>query len=247
MHGYLNQAWVLEALGVPVNYSASSHAVAKAFDGTSDFDRAGSSEAVSYLLDSGVKVHMVYGDRDYACGWIGGEAASLAIQYSGTEKFKNAGYAPILSSTGIGGFVRQYGNFSFSRVFQAGHEGELLSVFVLHLDSHGSLGPWYQPELYYKIFMRAMFNKDIATGIIPVFDQLATIGPSSTFHVKNKIPDRPEPRCYTLSPKTCTREQYASLLNGTAIVKDFFVVGNVENVSRSGAQQFIDIQGRPEL
>ena len=80
-------------------------------------------EAVSYLLDSGVKVHMVYGDRDYACNWLGGETASLAIRYSGTEEFKNAGYAPILGVEGVGGFVRQYGNFSFSRVFQAGHEG----------------------------------------------------------------------------------------------------------------------------
>ena len=124
MHGYLNQAWVLEALGVPVNYSASSYAVGKAFFDTSDSDRAGTSEAVSYLLDSGVKVHLVYGDRDFTCSWIGGEAASLAIEYSGSKHFKNAGYAPILSSKGVGGFVRQYGNFSFSRVFQAGHEGK---------------------------------------------------------------------------------------------------------------------------
>ena len=124
MYGYLNQAWVLEALGVPVNFSSFSYAVGMAFDATTDFYRAGSSEAVSYLLESGVKVHMVYGDRDFACGLISGEAASLAIEYSGTENFKNAGYAPIISAKGIGGFVRQYGNFSFSRVFQAGHEGK---------------------------------------------------------------------------------------------------------------------------
>lgn len=129
MHGFLNQAWVLEALGVPVNYSASSHAVGQAFDNTADFDRPGCSEAVSYLLDSGVKVHMVFGDRDFACSWIGGEAASLAIEYSGTEKFKNAGYAPIISTKGVGGFVRQYGNFSFSRVFQAGHEGKYICSY----------------------------------------------------------------------------------------------------------------------
>jgi hypothetical protein len=125
MHGFLNQAWVLEALGVPVNFSYSSRAVATAFDGTADLERAGSSEAVSYLLDSGAKVHMMYGDRDYACNWLGGEAASLGIDYSGGENFRQAGYAPILTSNGkTGGFVRQYGNFSFSRVFQAGHEGE---------------------------------------------------------------------------------------------------------------------------
>ena len=55
---------------------------------------------------------------------------SLGIKYSGSEKFRNAGYAPILSSEGTGGFVRQYGNYSFSRVFQAGHEGQFINFFV---------------------------------------------------------------------------------------------------------------------
>lgn len=103
-----------------------SISVNQAFQGTADIERAGSMEAVSYLLESGVKVHMMYGDRDFACNWLGGEAVSLAIQYSGSENFKNAGYAPVISLSGVGGFVRQYGNFSFSRVFQAGHEGMMI-------------------------------------------------------------------------------------------------------------------------
>jgi hypothetical protein len=77
--------------------------------------------------------------------------------------------------------------------------------------------------------MRAMFNKDIATGLLPVSDDLTTIGPSSTFHVKNIIPERPEPKCYILQPGTCTSEQYATVLDGTAIIKDYFVVGNVKD------------------
>lgn len=96
MHGFLNQAWVLEALGVPVNFSYASSAAATAFDGTADVERAGCSEAVSYLLDSSVKVHMMYGDRDYACNWLGGEAASLGIEYSGSENFRLAGYCQFL-------------------------------------------------------------------------------------------------------------------------------------------------------
>lgn len=77
--------------------------------------------------------------------------------------------------------------------------------------------------------MRAMFNRDIATGLLPVSDDLATTGPSSTFHVKNEIPKRPEPKCYILQPGTCTPEQYASVIDGTAIIKDYFVVGNVKD------------------
>jgi len=100
--------------------------------------------------------------------------------------------------------------------------------------------------------MRAMFNKDIATGLIPVFDHLTTIGPSSTFPVKNKVPERPEPRCYVLNPGTCTPEQYATVLNGTAIVKDFIVIGNVEDKApeeglTGGKQRVIGTSGQPEL
>jgi len=134
MYGFLAQSWVLEALGVPVNYSSSSVAVARAFDSTADADRAGSMDAVSYLLDSGVKVHMVFGDRDFCCNWLGGEAVSLGIKYSGSEQFEKAGYTPIIGFDGIGGFVRQYGNYSYSRVFQAGHEGKFTLFSKLCFD-----------------------------------------------------------------------------------------------------------------
>jgi carboxypeptidase C (cathepsin A) len=124
LYGYLQQHWVQGALGVPVNYSAQNIAVAEAFEGTGDFLRPNSLEAIGYLLDSGVKVALVYGDRDFGCNWIGGEKVSTAVDYSMSEKFKAAGYMPMLSTVGVGGQVRQYGNFSFSRVYQAGHGGE---------------------------------------------------------------------------------------------------------------------------
>jgi carboxypeptidase C (cathepsin A) len=124
--GFLSQSWVQHALGVPVNYTGISMVVNQAFGTTADLIQGGQLEAIAYVLESGVKVALLYGDRDYSCNWIGGEQASLEVEYSGTESFKKAGYTPLLSSSGaVGGYVRQYGNFSFSRVFQAGHEGML--------------------------------------------------------------------------------------------------------------------------
>jgi hypothetical protein len=109
---------------VPVNYTASSQAVSSAFSDTGDFSRSDSLGQITYLLEKGVKVSLVYGDRDFACNWIAGERTSLAIEYSGSAAFRGAGYMPIITnSTYIGGQVRQYGNLSFSRVYQAGHEG----------------------------------------------------------------------------------------------------------------------------
>jgi len=90
------------------------------------------------------------------------------------------------------------------------------------------LVPSYQPEVSYEIFMRALMNKDVATGIISVTDNYSTFGPSSTWHVKNKIPPWPQPTCYILSPGTCTEEVYATVKNGTAVVKDYIVVGKEE-------------------
>jgi len=207
LRGYLSQGWVQAALGVPVNYSAQSMVVNEAFQSTNDIMRGGYLEEIADLLDNGLKVTLMYGDRDFACNWIGGEMASLAVNYSGSEQFKNAGYTPLISPVGIGGQTRQYGNFSFSRVYQAGHEV-----------------PSYQPEIAYAIFLRALFNRDIATGALPLTDDYTTIGPSSTWHIKNAIPEVPEPQCYILNAETCTEEQWDFVKNGSVIVRDFSVV-----------------------
>jgi hypothetical protein len=208
MQGYLTQGSVLSALGSPVNFSSSSHAVSSNFGDSFDGIKGGFMDAVAYLLDSGVKVHMMYGDRDYACNWIGGEMVSLQIPYSRIDDFASSGYTPLVTTEGVKGLTRQFGNFSFTRVFQAGHEV-----------------PSYQPLAAYDIFMRATFNRDIATGILPVTDELATIGPLSSWHIKNNPPERPEPRCYVLKPDSCLPDVWATVKNGTAIIKDFFVVG----------------------
>ena len=67
---FLNQQWVQRALGVPVNHSVISPPVQKAFSSTGDMARGGPLEDIAYLLDTGVKVALLYGDRDFACNWV---------------------------------------------------------------------------------------------------------------------------------------------------------------------------------
>src|SRR3954451_19561644 len=128
--------------------------------------------------------------------------------------FNSAGYEDIeVNGTYNGGLVRQYGNFSFSRVFQAGHEV-----------------PAYQPESAYEIFRRAMFNLDIASGKISTAQNgsYGTVGPSSTFSIKNKAPKSPQPTCYTYALlSTCNDDQYNSVLDGTALIHDYIVIDNI--------------------
>ena len=166
---------------------------------------------MSYLLENGVKIAMVYGDRDYACNWIGGEAVSLAVNYSNTAKFHSAGYTNItVNSSYVGGLVRQYGNFSFSRVFQSGHEV-----------------PAYQPETAYQIFIRSLFNKDIATGDTTLSDTYATTGMASTWSTKDKVLESEQSFCYTYAlSSTCTDDQIQSVIDGTAVIQDYIVIDN---------------------
>ncbi|KAI9812725.1 MAG: hypothetical protein M1827_004481 [Pycnora praestabilis] len=215
--GFLNQHWVQGALGVPINYTESVNSVYFGFEATGDYPRAdirgGYLQDLAYLLDNGIKVAMAYGDRDYACNWIGGENSSMNVPYSNQRQFLSAGYEPVrVNSTYVGGLVRQYGNFSFTRVFESGHEI-----------------PAYQPETAYTIFMRAMFNTDIATGNTSTISNgnYSTTGPTNTFSIKNEVPDSPAPTCYILNLlATCTDEQYDSVLDGTALIHDWIVIDN---------------------
>ncbi|UKZ82733.1 hypothetical protein TrVFT333_010529 [Trichoderma virens FT-333] len=212
VYGYLTEEAVLSAIGSPVNFTATSSAVSSNFASSHDDQHGGFIDAVGYLLDHGVKVHMMYGDRDYACNWIGGEKAALAVPYSHSKDFANAGYAPLLSEKGVSGLTRQYGNYSFSRVFQAGH-----------------MVPSYQPEAAYDIFMRATFNRDIATGLQPVKDDLSTDGPSDTWHVRHEPPEKPAPKCYILAPQSCVPEVWEKVVAGTAQIKEWFVIEETDD------------------
>ena len=56
---------------------------------------------------------------------MGAESVSLHVDHSEAEKFRESGYEEISTNEDyIGGLARQYGKFSFSRVFQAGHSGK---------------------------------------------------------------------------------------------------------------------------
>ncbi|KAF4995910.1 hypothetical protein FDECE_12639 [Fusarium decemcellulare] len=205
-----NQPWVQEELGVPLNYTRGNSNVEAAFLGlTGDSARYGL-EYLGHLLDSGINVAMVYGDRDFRCNWFSGENASLNIPFATSDQFAAAGYASIVTNSSYdGGFVREHGNLSFSRVFKAGH----------------SIGG-YQPETMSAIFERAMFREDVATGKVKLTEtrDYASKGKKSVVDVKNKLPELIDNICYVLSPgETCTSEQLKALADGTAETKDWVV------------------------
>ena len=79
----------------------------------------------------------------------------MNVDYPDSEPFRAAGYQGIgVNDSYSCGEVRQYGNFSFSRIYDAGH-----------------LVPAYQPECAYRVFERVIKGLSIATG-----DEIQTTG-----------------------------------------------------------------------
>ncbi|KAM5351004.1 hypothetical protein ACJ41O_003727 [Fusarium nematophilum] len=211
MDNFLNQAWVQEELGVPLNFTSDWGLITQVFLGETGDPMVGSLTTLEKVIEGGVNVALAYGDRDYRCPWYGGENASLSMDFPSSSSFRSAGYAPIITNASYtGGFVREHGNLSFSRIFQSGH-----GVAA------------YQPETLSVLFERAIFRKDVATGEVDLSQNssYSTSGPRSVADVKNEVLEAPENMCLVrLAPLSCTGEQLEALADGTAVVEGCVVV-----------------------
>ncbi|KZM28142.1 uncharacterized protein EKO05_0005825 [Ascochyta rabiei] len=167
---YLNLPEVQEALGVTLNYSGNN-GIYYAFQNTGDFIFPNFRLDLEHLLDQDVRVSLAYGDADYICNWFGGEAISLAVEYTHSKEFHSAGYEPMTVDGTEYGEVRQYGNFSFARVYESGHEV-----------------PYYQPEAALAYFNRTLFHYDIATGEKKVTANLTSSGQANATHTNSFVP-----------------------------------------------------------
>ncbi|KAK3675894.1 hypothetical protein LTR78_004086 [Recurvomyces mirabilis] len=223
---YLNNASVLAAIGARVNYTESSSYVQNEFVETGDTIRGGMIEDLAYLLRQGIRVALVYGDADFLCNWYGGEAVSLAIAAelanypaspavslngpaavaipaSYASAFPAAGYADIVvNNSYVGGVSRQFGNLSFSRIYDAGH-------FV----------PYFQPETAFTVFTRIIEGNDISTGEGINLSTFGSVGPSRSNHTNNPTAYSPQPTCWIRSwNSTCSDSDTKAMLAGSGVV-----------------------------
>lgn len=197
---YLNTAEVQAAIGVAVNYTETNDLVAEAFSQTGDFERGSQINDIVFLLSLGVRVALIYGDRDFICNWVGGEAVSFAIAAQSPlhSPFYSAGYADIVvNETYIGGAVRQFGNLSFSRIYDAGH-----------------LVPAYQPETAFIVFSRIIMGTDISLGEPIDLSRFSSSGAANATFINN-LPDQQESKCYIRAiGSSCTEEQIDQIGKG---------------------------------
>lgn len=202
---YLNQADVQQAIGARVNYSQIAPVVYDSFLSTGDYARDGILKDLAGLLNKGVRVALMYGDRDYICNWVGGEAASFAIAQAAGQAYApwfSAGYAPIVTNDSyIGGVVREYGNLSFARVYDAGH-----------------LVPAYQPETAFTIFSRVIEGTGISLGLPIDRGNFVSSGDANATHT-NSAPDAADPTCnYRAMNSTCNTDQKNMIANRAGVL-----------------------------
>jgi hypothetical protein len=157
---YLNLPNVQAALGVVSNFTYDSGVVTAVFgmpgsipntgvySGSGDLARQAGLANIEYLLSTGAKVAIINGDRDYRVPWTSTETAAKSANWTHQSDFLNAAYKKIQGvNSGDQGVVKQAGQLSFSRIFDAGHAVNA-----------------YAPEIVYRIFNRVMFDKDIETA-----------------------------------------------------------------------------------
>lgn len=166
---YLNTPRVQSAIGAFINFTGNN-VVGEAFDTTGDDGReAGTVAALRSLVRRGVTVALYAGDADYNCNWLGSEVVAAAVSAPG---YARAGYRDLRTSDGVvHGQVRQAGKFSFTRVYESGHEV-----------------PFYQPLAALELFSRAIRGLDIETGCAKVSSSSSyrTYGPArSTYREGN--------------------------------------------------------------
>jgi hypothetical protein len=203
---YLNTPSVQSAIGSQLNYTQTNQQVVSAFTSTGDYERQALIPDIAALLRAGVRVGFIYGDRDYICNWLGGEAISLAVAAQTSPAYASffpaAGYAPIIvNTTYIGGAVRQYGNLSFSRIYDAGH-----SV------------PAYQPETAFQVFARIMTGTSLSTGATIDLSAYGTTGPVNSTYT-NSLPASPSATCWLRNiPETCNSDQKNMIIHNQGVI-----------------------------
>lgn len=78
-------------------------------------------QKVAGLIEGGYEVLVYSGDKDFVCNWRGGEAWTNAVEWSGKADFNAAPYKEWTVNGQPAGQLKEFKNFKFLRVYNAGH------------------------------------------------------------------------------------------------------------------------------
>ncbi|RKP32678.1 hypothetical protein METBISCDRAFT_29544 [Metschnikowia bicuspidata] len=118
---YLNLPEVRKKLGVEVDlYQSCNFDVNKNFLFAGDWMKPYHKNVVD-MLESGLPVLVYAGDKDFICNWLGNQAWTEALPWSGHKNFSAAPLRDWKVGNRVAGKVKNHKHFTFLRVFEAGH------------------------------------------------------------------------------------------------------------------------------
>ena len=101
---------------------------------------------LSTVVQSGIQVVVWAGDADWICNWFGSLDIANAVTYAGTSAFNAAALQSYTVAGAAAGTFKNVNNFSFLRVFGAGHEV-----------------PFYQPAAALQVFKQTMQQQALSS------------------------------------------------------------------------------------
>ncbi|OTA66598.1 hypothetical protein K449DRAFT_413107 [Hypoxylon sp. EC38] len=117
---YLNQDKVIKAVGAEVqNYESCNTDINRNFLFQGDWSKPFHRLVPDIIKQIPVLIYA--GDADYICNWLGNKAWSEALEWPGKKGFNAAKLEDLETGSSKYGQVKSSGNFTFVRVYQAGH------------------------------------------------------------------------------------------------------------------------------
>lgn len=130
---YLNKPEIKAELGAPADrtFESCNMKINQAFQFNGDVSH-NTVALLPPLLESGIRVLIYNGEDDFLCNWVGNEAWTLAMPWSGQEAFNNATQIDyVVTKSGkksaSAGLLRSIGEkdsaglFTFLQIYEAGH------------------------------------------------------------------------------------------------------------------------------
>ncbi|KAJ1965480.1 hypothetical protein GGI12_000752 [Dipsacomyces acuminosporus] len=149
---FVQSSTFTDAVGVPSNvrYSECSDAVFDRFASTFDELSRSATSSLEYILEQRIPVLLYSGDGDFICNWYGTAAVAQSLNWHGREKLLRSKmtkwHRPDNSTSDVeAGQYAAVENFTFLRIYEAGHEV-----------------PYYQPEAALHMFSQFLDNKGIS-------------------------------------------------------------------------------------
>ncbi|KJA22565.1 hypothetical protein HYPSUDRAFT_186243 [Hypholoma sublateritium FD-334 SS-4] len=140
---FLHSTSIKNKIGAQTTYQECPDAPFELFEKTGD-DARTLLPQLGALANSGLKILIWAGDADINCNWLGGHASVLAMDWYGHDRLAATPFTNITINGTPVAAIQNIDNFSFARVYQAGHEV-----------------PAFQPQAAFEIFQQIINDEQL--------------------------------------------------------------------------------------